>query len=207
MDTADISFSTNGSDRRDLNQENQSVQHSINTDTTSDTPLGCTYAKYDIRRKRKGYRPTKSAARLDPSFKGATVSLMTHVKDGDSYLFISAHFSNLNYVLHKRHHGSGSVCGLYGSCSGSEDDLPESTDYYLPCSSKMCASCSTRRTPLWRDAEDGTPLCNACGIRFKKYRMRCGHCWHIPKKDVKTYPNCPLCGSVLRITVGRRTSW
>jgi uncharacterized C2H2 Zn-finger protein len=31
--------------------------------------------------------------------------------------------------------------------------------------------------------------------------MRCGHCWHIPKKDVKTYLNCPLCGSVLRITV------
>ena len=30
---------------------------------------------------------------------------------------------------------------------------------------KTCASCHTRRTPLWRDAEDGTPLCNACGIR------------------------------------------
>ena len=33
-------------------------------------------------------------------------------------------------------------------------------------SAKTCASCRTRRTPLWRDAEDGTPLCNACGIRF-----------------------------------------
>lgn len=29
----------------------------------------------------------------------------------------------------------------------------------------MCASCCTRKTPMWRDAEDGTPLCNACGIR------------------------------------------
>ncbi|WAR22697.1 ZGLP1-like protein [Mya arenaria] len=32
---------------------------------------------------------------------------------------------------------------------------------------KTCASCKTRRTPLWRDSEDGTPLCNACGIRTK----------------------------------------
>ncbi|RXM93766.1 GATA-type zinc finger protein 1 [Acipenser ruthenus] len=30
---------------------------------------------------------------------------------------------------------------------------------------KCCASCNTKKTPLWRDAEDGTPLCNACGIR------------------------------------------
>ena len=31
---------------------------------------------------------------------------------------------------------------------------------------KTCASCSVNKTPLWRDAEDGTPLCNACGIRY-----------------------------------------
>ncbi|KAG3280353.1 ferredoxin-2, mitochondrial, transcript variant X2 [Ictidomys tridecemlineatus] len=30
---------------------------------------------------------------------------------------------------------------------------------------RCCASCRTQRTPLWRDAEDGTPLCNACGTR------------------------------------------
>ncbi|CAG2207500.1 ZGLP1 [Mytilus edulis] len=163
-----------------------------------------------FRRRRKCYKPTRSASKTDPSFKGATVSMMTHVKDGDSHLFISAHFSNVNYLLNKRNHGCGeSFYGLYGSLS-EDEDLPESQEtanYYFPCSSKMCASCSTRRTPLWRDAEDGTPLCNACGIRFKKYRMRCGHCWHIPKKDVKTYPNCPVCGSVLRITVGRRSTW
>ncbi|KAK3091124.1 hypothetical protein FSP39_017273 [Pinctada imbricata] len=69
--------------------------------------------------------------------------------------------------------------------------------------SKICASCGTRRTPLWRDAEDGTPLCNACGIRFKKYRVRCSKCWHIPKKDIKTYPNCPHCGSSLKMSFGK----
>ena len=34
---------------------------------------------------------------------------------------------------------------------------------------RCCASCKTKRTPLWRDAEDGTPLCNACGIRSSKW--------------------------------------
>ena len=34
---------------------------------------------------------------------------------------------------------------------------------------KTCASCKTKKTPLWRDSEDGTPYCNACGIRYKKY--------------------------------------
>ena len=33
-------------------------------------------------------------------------------------------------------------------------------------SGRQCASCNTRRTALWRGAEDGTPLCNACGIRY-----------------------------------------
>lgn len=39
---------------------------------------------------------------------------------------------------------------------------------------RCCASCRTQRTPLWRDAEDGTPLCNACGIRLSADRMSWG---------------------------------
>jgi hypothetical protein len=60
---------------------------------------------------------------------------------------------------------------------------------------KECASCGTLKTPLWRDAEDGTPLCNACGIRYKKYRIRCLRCWYIPKKEEKTSSCCTSCGS------------
>lgn len=37
---------------------------------------------------------------------------------------------------------------------------------FSPSENKICASCCTTKTPLWRDAEDGTPLCNACGIRW-----------------------------------------
>ena len=59
---------------------------------------------------------------------------------------------------------------------------------------KVCASCKTRKTPLWRDAEDGTPYCNACGIRFKKYRIRCSECSYIPRKDERVGNTCCVCG-------------
>lgn len=64
--------------------------------------------------------------------------------------------------------------------------------------SKTCASCKTKKTPLWRDSEDGTPYCNACGIRFKKYRFRCSMCSYIPRKDEREVSkSCCLCGSRL----------
>ena len=62
---------------------------------------------------------------------------------------------------------------------------------------KVCASCKTKKTPLWRDAEDGTPYCNACGIRFKKYRICCPVCSYIPRKDEKFGNSCCRCGSNL----------
>lgn len=79
----------------------------------------------------------------------------------------------------------------------------ESKQHTLKCSrptakSKTCASCSTKKTPLWRDSDDGTPYCNACGIRFKKYRIRCPVCLYVPRKDEKTMNNsCFLCNSQL----------
>jgi hypothetical protein len=86
-------------------------------DTTSETPLGCTYTKYDIRRKRKGYRPTKSAARLDPSFKGATVSLMTHVKDAallvGLYPFL---FLRISYFVYVQPRGVSDVVSVLVEC-------------------------------------------------------------------------------------------
>uniref|UniRef100_A0A3B4YLR8 Zinc finger GATA like protein 1 n=1 Tax=Seriola lalandi dorsalis TaxID=1841481 RepID=A0A3B4YLR8_SERLL len=62
---------------------------------------------------------------------------------------------------------------------------------------KVCASCCTRKTPMWRDAEDGTPLCNACGIRYKKYRVRCVNCWHIPRKEGNSNSCCLKCGNLV----------
>lgn len=64
--------------------------------------------------------------------------------------------------------------------------------------SKTCASCKTKKTPLWRDSEDGIPYCNACGIRFKKYRFRCSSCLYIPRKDEREVTKaCCRCGARL----------
>ena len=64
-----------------------------------------------------------------------------------------------------------------------------------PRSIKQCASCGRKDkdTPMWRDAPDGTPLCNACGIRYKKYHIRCDECHYIPRKDEKNLSHCPKC--------------
>ncbi len=64
--------------------------------------------------------------------------------------------------------------------------------------SKTCASCKTKKTPLWRDSEDGISYCNACGIRFKKYRVRCSSCQYIPRKDEREMSKqCCRCGAPL----------
>ena len=79
-------------------------------------------------------------------------------------------------------------------CSPSAESKPKYKTTYKV---KVCASCKTKKTPLWRDAEDGTPYCNACGIRFKKYRVCCPMCSYIPRKDEKFGNTCCQCGSKL----------
>lgn len=59
---------------------------------------------------------------------------------------------------------------------------------------KVCASCSSTKSPMWRDTEEGIPLCNACGIRYKRYHCMCSYCRYVPRKDEKTWISCKLCG-------------
>lgn len=60
---------------------------------------------------------------------------------------------------------------------------------------KQCACCGVTSTPLWRDIGGQLPLCNACGIRFKKYGICCPDCNYVPckqQRDAKTCPRCQL---------------
>jgi len=36
-----------------------------------------------------------------------------------------------------------------------------------PSSEMQCQNCGTTNTPLWRRDEDGKPICNACGMKWK----------------------------------------
>ncbi|CAH1772765.1 unnamed protein product, partial [Owenia fusiformis] len=169
---------------------------------------------------RKPANPLKSPPKWDPSFRGVTMQIKTKLKPDGSHLSISCYFNcrkiQSKWRRHRRYSHQPQRCSQ--STSGTTEWGPSDPEeyansskrenrlcfYYSSTTGKQCASCSARKTPLWRDAEDGTPLCNACGIRYKKYRVRCVHCWHIPKKDSKAYPDCPNCGCQLRYTLVRR---
>ncbi|XP_028678636.1 GATA-type zinc finger protein 1 [Erpetoichthys calabaricus] len=156
------------------------------------------------RKPRKQQKPMKSAKSWDPDFRGVTITMqmVPSSETPDNYqLLITPQYSAELLNLTKKTRGSKSrLAADNGRTSSSEEDA----DPLYPNKNKVCASCSTRKTPLWRDAEDGTPLCNACGIRYKKYRVRCFRCWHIPKKDGNSNFKCLKCGDLLRVSSNRR---
>ncbi|XP_058864222.1 uncharacterized protein LOC131706676 [Acipenser ruthenus] len=146
------------------------------------------------RMSRKQRHPMKSVNRWDPDFKGVTIHMQTQLnKDSadQGRLLITSQYSARYWKMSRRARGSKTRSPVNaGRTSSSEEE----SDSPCPIKNKCCASCNTKKTPLWRDAEDGTPLCNACGIRYKKYRIRCFRCWHIPKKDGNSNSRCLKCG-------------
>ncbi|XP_049577056.1 GATA-type zinc finger protein 1 [Syngnathus scovelli] len=124
------------------------------------------------------------------------------------------HFQGVTFRMHAKMNDSGEQCRLCVTCKYSKKlrkrrrrRTPSNSDGESePTASrgKICASCLTRKTPLWRDAEDGTPLCNACGIRYKKYRVHCVYCWHVPKKTSNSSSTCLKCGNRVRLTSAQR---
>lgn len=171
---------------------------------------------------RKPLKPTKSANKTDPSFRGVTLQMKTNIKrsqnDLETQLVIRSYFtakkkrSPSNEKVEKPRRPTGGKARLLPtSLEMRFQQTPVSLNHPenlkenfgdLGCKplrvvklKKECASCGTLKTPLWRDAEDGTPLCNACGIRYKKYRVRCLRCWYIPRKEEKASSRCTSCGS------------
>ncbi|XP_035253942.1 GATA-type zinc finger protein 1 isoform X1 [Anguilla anguilla] len=175
-------------------------------------------ARWQARKPRKQSHPTRSADLCDPTFKGVTFRMRTELSDNRDQcrLLITSNYSAelLKSIRRVRGGRSRSLASSLKTSSSEEDSdsssLPMFLSALLPLSeNKKCASCDTRKTPLWRDAEDGTPLCNACGIRYKKYRVRCFQCWHIPRKEGNTDSKCFRCGDALRLVTSQRklTGW
>ncbi|KAF1395108.1 hypothetical protein PFLUV_G00008130 [Perca fluviatilis] len=152
---------------------------------------------------RKQPHPSRSANIQDPDFQGVTFRMETELDDnrGQCRLLITSKYSKelRKSVRKPRLRTRTSQKSLKTSSSDEESSPTTSVS-----NGKACASCSTRKTPMWRDAEDGTPLCNACGIRYKKYRVRCVNCWHIPRKEGNSNSCCLKCGNFVRLTSSQR---
>jgi len=59
---------------------------------------------------------------------------------------------------------------------------------------QVCLSCKTTKTPYWRESwNPGSLLCNACGLRFSKFKRRCTQCNYVPRKEDKASHHCPTC--------------
>ncbi|KAM5309371.1 GATA-type zinc finger protein 1 [Glossophaga mutica] len=134
------------------------------------------------RRPRKQSNPHQGAEKVDPRFEGVTLKFQ--IKPDASLQIIPSY----SLACSSRSQGPST-----GPAGGPEADLGGSEAL----GPRRCASCRTQRTPLWRDAEDGTPLCNACGIRYKKYGTRCASCWLVPRKNVQPKRLCGRCGMSL----------
>ena len=61
-------------------------------------------------------------------------------------------------------------------------------------SSRICSSCGTSKTPYWRDGWGGpVVLCNACGLRYQKFKKYCWTCKYIPRKEEHSSERCANC--------------
>ncbi|XP_077716120.1 GATA-type zinc finger protein 1 isoform X1 [Canis aureus] len=111
------------------------------------------------RRPRKQSKPHQGAEKVDPRFEGVTLKFQ--IKPDSSLQIIPSY--SLACGSRAQAPSTGPAGGPEVNSGGAEALGP-----------RCCASCRTQRTPLWRDAEDGTPLCNACGIRSSGWREEFG---------------------------------
>ncbi|XP_007951817.1 GATA-type zinc finger protein 1 [Orycteropus afer afer] len=166
-------------DTKDMPTSNSHQGHTLGPPRTSPALLALSR-----RRPRKQPNPLRGTEKVDPGFEGVTLKFQ--IKPDSSLQIIPS------YSLACSSSTQGPPAGpARGPEAGADQGGSEALG------PRRCASCRTQRTPLWRDAEDGTPLCNACGIRYKKYGTRCSTCWLVPRKSVQPKRLCGRCGMSL----------
>uniref|UniRef100_A0A2K6F7X4 Zinc finger GATA like protein 1 n=1 Tax=Propithecus coquereli TaxID=379532 RepID=A0A2K6F7X4_PROCO len=164
-----------------LDMDSKTMQTHIGKKCHSLDPKGTPPAPPQ-RRPRKQPNPHRGAEKVDPGFQGVTLKFQ--IKPDSSLQIVPTYSLACNTRSQ----------GLPACPAGGPEVHPAGNEALGP---RRCASCRTQTTPLWRDAEDGTPLCNACGIRYKKYGIRCSGCWLVPRKSIQPGRLCGRCGVAL----------
>uniref|UniRef100_A0A8C4Q522 GATA-type domain-containing protein n=1 Tax=Eptatretus burgeri TaxID=7764 RepID=A0A8C4Q522_EPTBU len=144
-------------------------------------------------KRRKQTHPDRAPPSFDPSFRGATVTIGRQKQDGlgtnNWHLNIS-----VAYCLDQKYQTLG--MGSPGKGSASCMSKTEREERTSTIEGHRCVSCETKTTPMWRKTPAGKRLCNACGIRYRKYGNRCSRCWFVPRRIGNTKHICsktPLC--------------
>lgn len=180
-----------------FNVENGNTFSAESSHEQKETSVQCTDQCPTVRAKRRKQScPSRSANAQDPDFRGVMFRMDTELDDTKEHcrLVITSKYSKgLSKGVKKPRLKAKLSQKSLKTSSDEESDTATSG-----IKGKLCASCGTKKTPMWRDADDGTPLCNACGIRYKKYRVRCVNCWHIPKKEGNSNSCCVRCGNFVR---------
>lgn len=80
------------------------------------------------------------------------------------------------------------------SASNVNQEIKKVVRKQLPNGERCCASCGATKTPYWRDAwGENISLCNACGLRYAKFKKRCSLCHYVPRKEDKNGRCCSQC--------------
>lgn len=209
------SVDENGNIKKSVNEEKKEASTSdveessavSNSDTTADTTSSTTTVTASTSnadptnttrvRRRKQEHPFKSPEKNDPNFRGVHFYMQNHLtKDRTGIEFcIGGRFDCRRPGKRRQSEVIGAKCLIVGSYEYLERKR-KSRRLNRKSFVKECASCRSRKTPLWRDVES-VPLCNACGIRFKKYKLRCENCWSVPRKEKSRFP-CEQCGGSIQ---------